>query len=192
MHTHHTLYIWLTELAVCTNCKVCLSSDEWGLVFGDPTKFGLGLFSVVFDILFITQHYCLYQKPPQYEVISEQREDWRWSVQCGWNLTNTRVRTIDYIVSCHLIDQEIEAAEERLWLPSPTPVIIKFSTFFFYHCMKILIDKMDEKDWSNAVTRFFYLFFIKYNVTEQEKSKICERKCLCYIICPPEFPSLPF
>ncbi|KAE8293869.1 Cystinosin [Larimichthys crocea] len=51
------------------------NNDEWGLIFGDPTKFGLGLFSVVFDILFITQHYCLYQKPPQYEVISEQRED---------------------------------------------------------------------------------------------------------------------
>lgn len=28
---------------------------------GDPTKFGLGLFSVVFDILFIVQHYFLYR-----------------------------------------------------------------------------------------------------------------------------------
>lgn len=53
---------------------MCLSSDEWKLIFGDPTKFGLGLFSVVFDILFMTQHYCLYRKPAHYEAISEQEE----------------------------------------------------------------------------------------------------------------------
>lgn len=43
------------------------NNDEWRLIFGDPTKFGLGLFSVVFDILFISQHYCIYRRPPQYE-----------------------------------------------------------------------------------------------------------------------------
>lgn len=48
------------------------NNDEWRLIFGDPTKFGLGLFSVVFDILFMTQHYCLYRQPPQYEAIREQ------------------------------------------------------------------------------------------------------------------------
>ncbi|XP_077439909.1 cystinosin isoform X1 [Vanacampus margaritifer] len=37
------------------------NNDEWRLIFGDPTKFGLGLFSVVFDVLFIFQHYCLYR-----------------------------------------------------------------------------------------------------------------------------------
>ena len=36
-------------------------SDDWGSVFGDPTKFGLGLFSVLFDILFILQHYVFYR-----------------------------------------------------------------------------------------------------------------------------------
>ncbi|XP_044054939.1 cystinosin isoform X2 [Siniperca chuatsi] len=51
------------------------NNDEWRLIFGDPTKFGLGLFSVVFDILFMTQHYCLYRQPPQYEAIREQQED---------------------------------------------------------------------------------------------------------------------
>nr|XP_046246775.1 cystinosin [Scatophagus argus] len=51
------------------------NNDEWRLIFGDPTKFGLGLFSVVFDILFMTQHYCLYKQTSQYEVISEQLED---------------------------------------------------------------------------------------------------------------------
>ncbi|XP_058117351.1 cystinosin homolog [Anopheles ziemanni] len=35
--------------------------DDWASIFGDPTKFGLGLFSVLFDILFIVQHYVLYR-----------------------------------------------------------------------------------------------------------------------------------
>lgn len=34
--------------------------NDWESIFGDPTKFGLGLFSVVFDIFFMVQHYCLY------------------------------------------------------------------------------------------------------------------------------------
>ncbi|XP_045905152.1 cystinosin isoform X2 [Micropterus dolomieu] len=51
------------------------NNDEWRLIFGDPTKFGLGLFSVVFDVLFMTQHYCLYRQPPQYEAVGEQQED---------------------------------------------------------------------------------------------------------------------
>ncbi|XP_078115693.1 cystinosin [Sander vitreus] len=38
------------------------NNDEWRLIFGDPTKFGLGLFSVVFDVLFMVQHYCLYRQ----------------------------------------------------------------------------------------------------------------------------------
>lgn len=37
------------------------NSDDWGSIFGDPTKFGLGFFSIAFDIVFIVQHYCLYR-----------------------------------------------------------------------------------------------------------------------------------
>lgn len=51
------------------------NNDQWMLVFGDPTKFGLGLFSVVFDILFMTQHYCIYRRPSEYQAVAEQRED---------------------------------------------------------------------------------------------------------------------
>ncbi|XP_060934586.1 cystinosin [Limanda limanda] len=50
------------------------NNDEWRLIFGDPTKFGLGLFSVVFDILFMIQHYCLYRQQPQYEVVTQQAD----------------------------------------------------------------------------------------------------------------------
>ncbi|MBN3278820.1 CTNS protein, partial [Polyodon spathula] len=38
------------------------NNDQWMLIFGDPTKFGLGVFSILFDILFIIQHYCLYRQ----------------------------------------------------------------------------------------------------------------------------------
>jgi len=35
--------------------------NDWTSIFGSPTKFGLGLFSILFDILFIVQHYILYR-----------------------------------------------------------------------------------------------------------------------------------
>ncbi|XP_031342687.1 cystinosin homolog isoform X4 [Photinus pyralis] len=35
--------------------------NDWVSIFGDPTKFGLGLFSVIFDIFFMIQHYLLYK-----------------------------------------------------------------------------------------------------------------------------------
>lgn len=34
--------------------------DDWNSIFGDPTKFGLGVFSIMFDILFMCQHYVIY------------------------------------------------------------------------------------------------------------------------------------
>ncbi|VDP84600.1 unnamed protein product [Echinostoma caproni] len=33
---------------------------NFGNVFGSPTKVGLGLFSVVFDVFFMVQHWCLF------------------------------------------------------------------------------------------------------------------------------------
>lgn len=45
--------------------------DDWGSIFGDPTKFGLGVFSILFDIVFIVQHYCLYRGKDSYEEIGE-------------------------------------------------------------------------------------------------------------------------
>ncbi|XP_058807870.1 cystinosin homolog isoform X2 [Phymastichus coffea] len=35
--------------------------DDWESIFGDPTKFGLGFFSVAFDIFFLIQHFVLYR-----------------------------------------------------------------------------------------------------------------------------------
>lgn len=35
--------------------------NDWISFFGDATKFGLGLFSLIFDIFFILQHYVFYR-----------------------------------------------------------------------------------------------------------------------------------
>lgn len=35
--------------------------NDWSSIFGSPTKFGLGLFSILFDLIFIFQHYVLYR-----------------------------------------------------------------------------------------------------------------------------------
>ncbi|XP_038069200.1 cystinosin-like [Patiria miniata] len=37
------------------------NNDDWNSIFGDPTKFGLGFFSILFDVLFMVQHYILYR-----------------------------------------------------------------------------------------------------------------------------------
>lgn len=34
--------------------------DSWVSIFGNITKFGMGIFSIAFDLLFIVQHYYLY------------------------------------------------------------------------------------------------------------------------------------
>ena len=50
-------------------------SDEWDLVFGDPTKFGLGLFSILFDILFILQHYVFYRNKVPFATLPDLAEE---------------------------------------------------------------------------------------------------------------------
>lgn len=51
------------------------NNNKWRFIFGDPTKFGLGVFSIFFDILFIIQHYCLYRnREPMYQDLDEQND----------------------------------------------------------------------------------------------------------------------
>lgn len=42
---------------------ICLALDEndWSQVWGNPAKFGLALESILFDLIFLAQHYCLYR-----------------------------------------------------------------------------------------------------------------------------------
>jgi len=37
-------------------------NDNWGGLVGDPVKFGLGFTSMVFDVIFMIQHYILYKE----------------------------------------------------------------------------------------------------------------------------------
>lgn len=50
---------WITSIYNIFNLFALL--DDWASIFGDPTKFGLGAFSVLFDILFLLQHYVFYR-----------------------------------------------------------------------------------------------------------------------------------
>ncbi|XP_043249562.1 cystinosin homolog isoform X2 [Colletes gigas] len=50
--------------------------DDWESIFGDPSKFGLGFFSVAFDIFFIVQHYIFYRNREEYvEIPGSNCED---------------------------------------------------------------------------------------------------------------------
>lgn len=51
-------------------------TDDWDSIFGDFTKFGLGFISMMFDVFFMVQHYCLYgdAPPPGYEEVKGREE----------------------------------------------------------------------------------------------------------------------
>merc|ERR1719468_1493865 len=53
--------------------------DDWASLFGDPTKFGLGLFSVIFDIFFMVQHYVFYRGNLPHETLTGSNEELRTS-----------------------------------------------------------------------------------------------------------------
>ncbi|KAJ9460710.1 Cystinosin-like protein [Diplonema papillatum] len=48
------------SLSVAQLFMDCISQNDWSGVSGDPVKFGLGLCSMVFDTIFMYQHYFLY------------------------------------------------------------------------------------------------------------------------------------
>lgn len=43
---------------------IAYNFNDWYSIVGNFTKFGLGLASIAFDIIFMTQHYCLYRRKP--------------------------------------------------------------------------------------------------------------------------------
>ncbi|KAJ1352129.1 Cystinosin [Parelaphostrongylus tenuis] len=49
-------------LDILQMCLQCWNVSDWSAFYGNPVKFGLGLVSILFDILFMTQHYVLYRK----------------------------------------------------------------------------------------------------------------------------------
>jgi len=63
------------SLSIVQMVLLSYNSDDWGSIFGDPTKFGLGFFSILFDILFMVQHYGLYRNHDDYTEIKGQEEE---------------------------------------------------------------------------------------------------------------------
>ncbi|CAB4027218.1 Cystinosin [Paramuricea clavata] len=64
------------SLSIVQMIILSYNNDSWEAIFGDLTKFGLGLISVLFDILFIIQHYLLYpQKKRDHECIQDYEDD---------------------------------------------------------------------------------------------------------------------
>ena len=42
---------------------IAYNYDDWRTFLGDFTKFGLAALSILYDVIFIIQHYCLYREP---------------------------------------------------------------------------------------------------------------------------------
>lgn len=69
--------------------------NDWESIFGDPTKFGLGLFSVVFDIFFIIQHYVLYRHKK--EVASFDNDKEHSHITTVYSPTDTTYKTDELV-----------------------------------------------------------------------------------------------
>lgn len=48
------------SLSVTQLCLQCAVANDWTQISGNPVKFGLGFVSMLFDIVFMIQHYGLY------------------------------------------------------------------------------------------------------------------------------------
>ena len=59
----HNIFLDFTGgvLSIGQMFLLSVNFNDWQSTFGNPTKLGLGLFSILFDILFIVQHYFLYR-----------------------------------------------------------------------------------------------------------------------------------
>ncbi|KAL5015520.1 hypothetical protein ScPMuIL_009790 [Solemya velum] len=51
---------------------IAYNSDDWVSLYGDPTKFGLGLVTIVFDLIFCVQHYILYKNSLYQRIVESE------------------------------------------------------------------------------------------------------------------------
>lgn len=59
------------SLSITQMFLLAYNYDDWISIFGNFTKFGLGVISIGFDLLFVTQHYILYKQVGELEVSTE-------------------------------------------------------------------------------------------------------------------------
>jgi len=62
------------SLSIIQMILIAHNNDDWSSIFGDPTKFGLGFFSVLFDIFFMLQHYVFYRGNLPHETLAGSNE----------------------------------------------------------------------------------------------------------------------
>lgn len=62
------------SLSIVQMMLIAYNNDDWSSIFGDPTKFGLGFFSVLFDIFFMLQHYVFYRGNLPHETLAGSNE----------------------------------------------------------------------------------------------------------------------
>lgn len=63
------------SLSILQMFLISYNYNDWKSIFGDPTKFGLGAFSIFFDLIFMFQHYVLYRhKKDGYEPIGDPKQ----------------------------------------------------------------------------------------------------------------------
>jgi len=63
------------SLSIIQMILISYNNNDWASIFGDPTKFGLGFFSVVFDIFFMLQHYVFYRDNQPHETLAGSNEE---------------------------------------------------------------------------------------------------------------------
>jgi cystinosin len=55
--------------------QLVLDLKDFSGITGNPAKFGLGFVSIIFDVVFMVQHYCLYTgTAAANQLVDEQRE----------------------------------------------------------------------------------------------------------------------
>jgi cystinosin len=62
---------WLSLAQLCIDSAL---ENDWSGVTGNPVKFGLGNITIVFDIIFMLQHYVLYRHPKKYIEDEDEEE----------------------------------------------------------------------------------------------------------------------
>ncbi|KHJ93907.1 cystinosin domain protein [Oesophagostomum dentatum] len=64
-------------LDILQMCLQCWNVADWTAFYGNPVKFGLGLVSIFFDILFMIQHYVLYPHGNERDDVEQDGESKR-------------------------------------------------------------------------------------------------------------------
>jgi len=69
---------WLSLAQLCIDSAL---ENDWSGVTGNPVKFGLGNITIVFDIIFMLQHYVPYKRPAKH--LEDEDEEERQGLVAG-------------------------------------------------------------------------------------------------------------